>query len=67
MNRYIVRINIAIAVDTEETDGQVVADNVGARLDEIVQSEEHMLSGDIEVMHLPGNVRSYGEEAEIEA
>lgn len=61
MNRFIVKIDITIAVDTEEMDGQVVADNISARLDELVQSERHMLSGTIHSMHLPDNKRSVKE------
>lgn len=57
MNRYILRVNVMIVVDTEEISNKVVAENFLARLSELTQSDDHFLNGEIYAMHLPGNKR----------
>ena len=55
MNRFIVKVEMLIAIDSDDNDIEMICENFYARLSELVQSEKHMLEASIEGFALPGN------------
>lgn len=55
MDRYLLEVNLLVQVDTEDGIPEDIAANFYARLSELVQSEDHMLSAEVEVFPLAGN------------
>ena len=56
MSRCVLHVvDLMIVIDSEETSSEVIAENFLARLNELTQSEDHLLNGKIYAMHLPGN------------
>jgi hypothetical protein len=55
MDRYLLKVGLLVQVDTEGEYEEDIAANFYARLSELVQSEDHMLSAEVEVFPLAGN------------
>lgn len=53
MDRYVVTVNMTVAIDVEGSTFDEVGANFYARLSELVQSEDHMMACDVEVLELP--------------
>lgn len=53
MERFIVKVEMMVAIDVGGSTFDEVGANFYARLSELVQSEEHMLMCDVEVFELP--------------
>jgi hypothetical protein len=61
MNRFILKIEMLIAIDSDNNEIETICENFYARLSELVQSEKHMLEASIEGLELPGSIPAAGE------
>lgn len=53
MDRYVVRADMMVVIDTEGSTYEEVSANFYARLSELVPSEDHMLDCNVEAFDLP--------------
>ena len=65
MNRFILKVDMLVTVDTEDNDLEMICENFYARLSELVQSEEHMMEATVEGFPLPGNQPVTGETVTV--
>lgn len=63
MNRFILKADMLIAIDSDDNDIEMICENFYARLSELVQNEKHMLEASIEGFALPGNEPAVEDEA----